>query len=137
MARLAAELRRVHVLDAAIRRQRHDDDVGHRQREDDDRGAAVNRIVQVELWPPHLGRRPAARTATALDPPTKRNQRQAEQKDARQNQEEQDAEVRVRMEPEEIGEEDDDEDDSADRRQHHAANGDRAANETNGAGGHG
>ena len=36
VASLAAELRRIHVLDTAIRGERHDDDVGHRQQEHDD-----------------------------------------------------------------------------------------------------
>jgi len=48
---LAAELDRVHVLNAAIGGQRHDHDIRHGQREDDHGGAPLARNVEIEARP--------------------------------------------------------------------------------------
>ena len=67
----------------AVRRQRHDDDVGHRQGEDRDRGAAMVGVVQIDARPLQLGRLLAGGAAAALDPGAERNQDQPEDEDRR------------------------------------------------------
>ena len=101
---LPAELRRVHVLDAAVRRQRHDDDVRHRQAEDDDGGAAMDRIVEVDSRPVELGRRPPVRATLPLDPSAEGNQQEPDHENRWQDQKEQNAEIRIGVQAKEIGE---------------------------------
>ena len=74
-----------------------------------DGGAAVRRIVQIDARPVQLGRRLAGGAAPALDPGAERNQEQPEHEDPGQDQEEDDPDVRVGVQPEQVGEEHDQE----------------------------
>ena len=122
VARLPAELDRIHVLDAAIRGQRHDDDVRDREEEHDERRTAVDRIVQIEPRPVRRRRRAPLAPAAALEPGADRHQRQPDEKDGGQDEEKHEADIGIRMEAEQIGKKDDE-------KQHGADGGQRRAGE--------
>ena len=124
----------VHVLDTPVPRQRDDDDVRDREKEDQDGGPPLGGVVEVDARPLGGGRRLARRAPASLQPRTEGNQDEAEQERAGQQQEEDDADVRVGVEAEQIGQEDHEKQRGADRRQHHARHGERTANQPNVAG---
>jgi hypothetical protein len=76
MANLAAELRRVHVFDRAVRSQRDDQQVHDRQGEDDADHALVMRIAQVDARQP--SRREPLRLPAAFEHAPQRDHQQAE-----------------------------------------------------------
>ena len=81
VADLAAELDRVHVLDAAIGRERHDDDVGHVSAKMSTARAALVRVVEIDARPAQLDGALPAPPPAALEPGAERNQQKAEHED--------------------------------------------------------
>jgi hypothetical protein len=121
VADLTAELCRVHVFDGAVRSQRHDQQVDDRQREHQTDDALMVRIAQIDLW--DAVRREPEPLAAALEHRAQRDHHQADHEKDRQDDEENQPEVGIAMNPEKIGEEDEDEDHGADRSQQRTRNG--------------
>ena len=129
VACLAAELDRVHVLDAAVRTERDDDDVRDRQTEDDDGGRPLRRIVEIDRRPLNSRRRFPGGAPPPFDPGPEWNQQEANHEQPGQDEEKDDADVRVRVKAEHVRQEHDQERHGTDRGQHHAGDRDRAPNQ--------
>jgi hypothetical protein len=97
MAGLAAELDRVHGLDAFEGGERHDEQVDGRQYRHCQDHSARSWTVQIESRPFAHGGCQTAEAATALEPCAQWHEQQADHEQHRQSDEEDDAEVWIRM----------------------------------------
>ena len=133
VARLAAELRRLHVVQRPLRREQHQSGIDDGQGHDANQGRAHARPAQVNDRPVDR-RRGVATQRPALQPDAQRNQQQAEHEHCRHRDEDHQSGVRVGEQSEQVGGEQRQERHRAHRRNDDA--GERDGMPSRGAAGH-
>ena len=121
VAHLAAKLRRVHELDPFGGGQADDQQVHRRQRDDRQHEPSVPRNVEVNFQ--KLMRLESLLRAAPFEKHPQRDHEQAGDEERRHDEEEHNPHVRVRVQPERVGQVHEQEQHGADRGQRHAENG--------------
>ena len=135
MTHLSTETDGIHVLDALVRTERDDHDVGHREAEDDRpptvRCAGSLRSMRGQST--EAGGLPAARRRRSTQAPRGMS-RSPSTNNAGRRRKKTMPRYGLRVKAEQVAKQDDDEHDGADRREHHARDRDRAPDQPNVAG---